>query len=409
MKVLQINSVMDYGSTGRITRDLYDTLESQGHDCVIAFGRGDSTPGYKTIKIGSNFDQLLHGAYSRLTDRHGFGSILATKKFIKQIDEYNPDIIQLHNIHGYYINIKILFEYLSQKDIPIVWLLHDQWTVSGHGASFELNSDGTFPDELSNRKLLSEYPKTIGVSQFEKNLRDKESLFTSIENMTIITPSNWLTNMMKKSFFKKYEIKTIHNGVDTGVFYVDNSITNFLRQKWEATNKTIILGIASVWNERKGLNDFVKLSKLLPDEEYQIILVGIDDQTKAKLPDNIITIERTNSVDELRSIYNTCDIFVNPTYFDNFPTVNIEALACGTPVITYNTGGSPESIDKYTGSIVNQGDVESLIFEIKKWARKTPDVANACRNKLLQYFTKKISNDKYEQLYRKISQVHNPV
>lgn len=399
MKVLQINSVIDYGSTGRIARDLYDTLESQGHDCVIAFGRGNSTPGYKTIKIGSSLDQLVHGVYSRLTDRHGFGSILATKKFIKQIDEYNPDVIQLHNIHGYYLNIKILFEYLSQKDIPIVWLLHDQWIVSGHGAYFELNSDGTFPNNLSSRDLLSEYPKTIGVSQFEKNLRDKESLFTSIENMTIITPSNWLTDMMKNSFLKKYEIKTIYNGVDTEVFYVDNSNTKLLREKWEATNKTIILGIASVWEERKGLSDFVNLSKLLSNKQYQIILVGIDEQTKNELPDNIITIERTKSLDELRDLYNVSDIFVNPTYFDNFPTVNIEALACGTPVITYDTGGSPESINKDTGSVISQGNIEELVREIKFWNRKDSTVISYCRLRAKQLFSKEFIYSIYNNLY----------
>lgn len=403
MKVLQINSVIDYGSTGRITRDLYDTLESQGHDCVIAFGRGDSTPGYKTIKIGSNFDQLVHGVYSRMTDRHGFGSTLATRKFIKQIDEYNPDVIQLHNIHGYYLNIRVFFEYLAKKNIPIVWLLHDQWIVSGHGAYFEFNSDGTFPNKLSSRELLSEYPKTIGISQFEKNLRDKESLFTSIKNMTIITPSNWLTNMMKKSFLKKYEIKTIYNGVDAEVFYVDNSNTKYLRQKWGATNKTIILGIASVWEERKGLNDFVKLSKLLPDEEYQIILVGIDEQTKSKLPDNIITIERTNSVDELRYIYNACDIFVNPTYFDNFPTVNIEALACGTPVVTYDTGGSVESIDKLTGSYVTPGDLKGLTNEIRKWDKKDILTSHICNKRASDQFSKKFVYFEYLSIYKDIS------
>src|SRR5690625_1365744 len=402
MKVLQINSVIDYGSTGRIARDLYDYLESKGHECVIAFGRGESTPGYNTIKIGSNLDQLAHGMYSRLTDRHGFGSKVATKKFIDQIDKYQPDIIQLHNIHGYYINIKILFEYLSQKNIPVVWLLHDQWAVSGHSAYFELNTDGTLPTKLSNRQMLTEYPKTVGFSQFERNLKDKEVLFTSVKNMIIITPSNWLTNMMQTTFLNKYDIKTIYNGVDTEVFRVDNSNTRMLKKKWNATDKTIILGVASVWDERKGLKDFVELSKLLPDKQFQIVLVGIDDRTKFKLPDNIITIERTNSVDELRDIYNASDIFVNPTYFDNFPTVNIESMACGTPVITYDTGGSSESIDNNTGSIINQGDIDSLLNEIKNWNKKTSYIAESCRNRILKFYTKEISNGQYLQLYKNL-------
>lgn len=402
MKVLQINSVIDYGSTGRIARDLYDYLESKGHECVIAFGRGESTPGYNTIKIGSNLDQLAHGMYSRLTDRHGFGSKVATKKFIKQIDEYNPDIIQLHNLHGYYINIEILFKYLSRKNIPIVWLLHDQWTVSGHSANFNLNPDGSLPSELPNREELNNYPKTIGFSQFKRNLKDKEDLFTSVENMTIITPSNWLANIIKKTYLNKYEVKTIYNGVDTEVFYIDDSNAKILKKKWNTKDKTIILGIASVWDERKGLNDFVELSKLLPDEQFQIVLVGIDDRTKFKLPDSIISINRTNSVDELRDIYNVSDIFVNPTYFDNFPTVNIESLACGTPVITYDTGGSPESIDETTGSVINQGDIDSLLNEIENWNKKTSHIANSCKNRVLKFYTKEISNGQYLQLYKNL-------
>lgn len=406
MKVLQINSVIDYGSTGRITRDLYDFLESKGHECVIAFGRGKSTPGYNTIKIGSNIDQFIHGVYSRLTDRHGFGSKLATKKFINQIDDYKPDLIQLHNIHGYYINIQILFDYLFQKDIPVVWLLHDQWAVSGHSAYFELNLDGSFPEQLPSRKKLSEYPKTIGVSQFEKNLKDKKRIFTSVNNMTIVTPSNWLTNMIKKTFLNRYQIKTIYNGIDRNMFYIDNSNAGKLKKEWGSENKVVILGVASVWEERKGLNDFVQLSKLLPNEKYQIVLIGIDNKTRTNLPKNIISIERTNSIDELRDIYNASDVFVNPTYFDNFPTVNLEALACGTPVITYDTGGSSESINEETGSVVKQGDIHGLISKIRNRGNKTNKVSQICSDRILNNFSKELVYSKYLDLYLFLNNVN---
>lgn len=409
MRILQINSVIDTGSTGRITRDLYDYFELKGHECAIAFGRGDATPGYKTIKIGSNMGQMSHLIYSRLTDRHGFASRSATKKFIKQIEEYNPDLIQLHNIHGYYINIKLLFNYLSTKDIPVVWLLHDQWTVSGSNAYFDLNGDGSFPTKLSNKEELKNYPKTIGFSQFEKNLKDKEELFTSIKNMTILTPSNWLTNMMKKSFLNKYEIRTIYNGVDTDVFHIDDSNTESFKKEWEAADKTVILGLASVWEERKGLKDFIKLSQILPRNLTQIVLVGVDKETQAQLPNNIISINKTNSVEELRDIYNASDLFVNPTYFDNFPTVNIEALACGTPVITYDTGGSPECINKKTGSVVRQGDIKSLIEEINLWGNKTEAISKECRDHVMNNFTKELTYSTYENLYTNILEGGNPV
>lgn len=402
MRILQINSVVSIGSTGRITRDLYDYFESKGHECVIAFGRGEAAPGYKTIKIGSKLDQMSHLIYSRLTDRHGFASRSATKRLIEQIEAYNPDLIQLHNIHGYYINIELLFNYLSTTNIPVVWLLHDQWAVSGHGAYFDLNEDGSFPTKLSRKEELKDYPKTIGFSQFEKNLKDKEQLFTSIKNMTILTPSNWLTHMMKQTFLNKYEIKTIYNGVNTDVFHMDHSNTEKLRQEWKAADKTVILGIASVWEERKGLKDFIKLSQVLPTNDCQIVLIGIDEETKEQLPNNIIPISRTNSVEELRDIYNASDIFVNPTYFDNFPTVNIEALACGTPVITYDTGGSPEAINEKTGSVVRQGDLKSLVHEINIWGDKTQAIAHECRNHAMKNFTEEITYSQYENLYAQI-------
>lgn len=401
MKVLQINSVIDYGSTGRITRDLYNYLESKGHDCLIAFGRGNSTPGYKTIKIGSSIDQKIHVLYSRLTDRHGFASKLATKKLIKQIESYNPDIIQLHNLHGYYINIEILFDYFSNRNTPIFWLLHDQWTISGHSANFNLNENGTIPDKLTNRRELKNYPRTIGCSQFEKNLKDKELLFNSVENMTIITPSKWLRKIIKKSYLNKYNIETIYNGIDTDVFKIEKSSIKVWEKKWSAENKTVILGIASVWDDRKGLNDFIELSKLLPDEKYQIVLVGIDEKIKKRLPNNIISINNTNSTEELRDIYNASDIFVNLTYFDNFPTVNIEALASGTPVITYDTGGSPESINNQTGSVVAQGDIKAIISEINKWRYKLAGSSYLCRDRVINKFSKNIAYNKYIKLYQK--------
>lgn len=408
MKILQINSVINIGSTGRITRDLYDYFEERGHDCVIAFGRGEATPGYKTIRIGSRLDQMSHLVYSRLTDRHGFASRSATRRFIEQIEEYDPDLIQLHNIHGYYLNVEVLFDYLAEKDIPVVWLLHDQWAVSGHGAYFDLNGDGTFPTKLSSREELKHYPKTVGFSQFEKNLEDKERLFTSIENMTILTPSNWLTDMMKKTFLNKHEIRTIYNGLDMDVFHIDASHTEELRRGWKAEDKTVVLGLASVWEERKGLEDFITLSKLLPRNLCQIVLVGVDAETKKQLPNNILSINRTHSVEDLRDIYNASDVFVNPTYFDNFPTVNIEALACGTPVITYDTGGSPEAVDEKTGSVVEQGDIKALIHEINRWSEKTEEVSKVCSDHVRNNFTKELTYKQYEDLYTDLLKGGNP-
>lgn len=402
MRILQINSVIDRGSTGRITRDLYDYLESQGHECVIAFGRGETVPGYKTIQFGSSLEQMSHLIYSRLTDRHGFASHAATRKLIREIKKYKPDLIQLHNIHGYYLNIKTLFNYFAEADIPIVWLLHDQWAISGHSANFNLNADGSLPTKLPDREELKYYPKTLGFSQFDRNLKDKERIFTSLNNMTLLTPSNWLTDMMKKSFLNKYEIRTIYNGVDTDVFRIEDANVETLKKEWGAhcTQHPIVLGVASDWTkESKGIHDFIQLSQLLPRSECQIVLVGVDVETRSRLPNTIIPISSTDSVEELRDIYNASDVFVNPTYLDNFPTVNIEALACGTPVITYDTGGSPEAVNKKTGSVVPQGDLDSLIQQIIQWGNKTEEISQACRQHVMTHFTKESAYSKYEQLY----------
>lgn len=407
MKVLQINTLIDHGSTGRITRELYDYLERNDHECLIAYGRFEKVDGYRTVQIGGKFEQFFHRLYSHVFDRHGFGSYFATKKFIRLIDEYNPDVIQLHNLHGAYINVNVLFSYLSSKNIPIVWLLHDQWSISGHSTNFNLNEDGTIPTRMLNRAELKQYPKSYFISQFTKNYQDKKRLFTSVKNMTVITPSEWLKKIIDKSYLNEYPILTINNGIDISQFNIDCTQTKRLTSQWVSENKIVLLGVASTWNKEKGIDDFVKLSVALPKDKYQIVLVGVNEELAANLPDNIICINRTNSIEELRDIYNASDILLNPTYFDNFPTVNIEALSCGTPVITYDTGGSSESLDDKTGSVIPQGNIDELIREIYKWGRKTEMTMNNCRERAINLYSKEDTYNKYMKLYKQLIEMEN--
>lgn len=361
MRVLQINSVCGFGSTGRIATDLCDVLERKGHECCIAYGRGSAPDGYKTIKIGNKFDFYFHVLKTRLFDLHGLGSTRATKKFIKQIKEYNPDIIHLHNIHGYYLNIEVLFKYFSTLSIPIIWLLHDAWSISGHSAHFELDNDGNIPNRNTSRSQHKEYPKSIFYDNSKKNYILKKELFSKVCNMTIITPSMWLADLVRKSFLNKYKIETIHNGIDLTKF---TPTASDFRLKNHLEGKKIILGVASVWSEKKGLYVFNELANRL-DNNYKIILVGISEKDRRNVNSKIICISRTESIQELACIYSTVDIYVNPTLEDNFPTTNIEALACGTPVITFNTGGSKESLDESCGIVVEKGDIDKLIQEIQ--------------------------------------------
>lgn len=361
LKILQINSVCGFGSTGRIATDLYKVIEEQGHECVIAYGRGKAPEGFKTIKIGNSFDNYMHVAKTRVLDKHGFGSIGATNKFIKEVKKYNPDVIHLHNIHGYYINIELLFNYLKESGKRVIWTLHDCWAFTGHCAYFDYVGCDKWRNRCDECTQQKEYPASNFSDNSRWNYEKKKKLFTSMDQdkLTIVTPSNWLAGLVKESYLKKYKVEVIHNGIDLDVF---KPIESDFREKYNIGNKKIILGVASYWDRRKGLNYFVDLSKEL-DDNYQIVVVGVSEKQKKELPKNIIAITRTNNVNELVEIYSTADIFFNPTLEDNFPTTNLEALACGIPVVTFNTGGSVECINKETG-VINFKN--SIYLDIKK-------------------------------------------
>lgn len=394
MKVLQINSVCGVGSTGRIATDLYKVLEVQGNKCKIAYGRGTAPEGIDSIKIGSNLDNYYHVFKTRVFDKHGFGSVNATKKFIEEVKEYDPDIIHLHNIHGYYINIEILFNYLKEANKPVVWTLHDCWAFTGHCAYFDYVGCEKWKNGCSNCQQKGSYPNSKVADNSRWNYEKKKELFTSVKNMSIITPSKWLANLVKESFLGKYNIEVINNGIDLDVFKPTES--NF-REKYNLQDKFIVLGVASVWEERKGLKYFIELSKML-DNKYKIVIVGVNEKQKEGLPDNIISITRTNNVKELSEIYTAADVFVNPTLEDNFPTTNLESIACGTPVITFDTGGSPECIDNENGIVVKKGDIDGLYKAIYSISKNSLDKYKNI--KIYDLFNKQIVFNDYIKIYK---------
>lgn len=374
MKVLQINSVCGVGSTGRIVADLANTLQNAGHKCVIAYGREPSkTSGVDTIKIGSNYDIYMHALYTRLTDKSGFASTIATQRFIKQAKRYNPDVIHLHNIHGYFINIELLFDYLKQSVKPVVWTLHDCWSFTGHCAYFDYVSCDKWRTICSKCPQTNSYPAGVLLDNSKSNYQKKKELFTSIDDMTIVTPSKWLASLVEESYLSKYPITIINNGIDLSILKPKESE---FRKKNNIEDKYIVLGVANVWDQRKGLDSFITLSKTLSNE-FQIVLIGLTEKQRYELPKNIIGIAMTNSTNELVEIYSSADVFVNPTLEDNFPTTNLEALACGTPVITYDTGGSPESIDETSGIVIPKGNISALISAIGL-IRNNPEKFQRC-------------------------------
>lgn len=403
MKVLQINSSCGIGSIGRIATDIDKILLEQGHESYIAYGRDIPRECDNAIRIGNKLDIYIHVALSRLLDKHGFGSKKATINFINKIEKMNPDVIHLHNIHGYYINVELLFEYLVKANKPIIWTLHDCWAFTGHCSYFDYVGCDKWKTGCKNCPQRKSYPAGMLMDNSYNNFNKKRELFTRVKNMTIITPSEWLTKLVNESCLNKYPIKTINNGIDLNVFKPTNST---FREKYNLANKFIILGVASIWERRKGYEYFMELSKKLSEDE-RIVMVGLNEKQKSRLPNNIIGITKTHNTKELAEIYSIADVFINPTLEDNFPTTNLEALACGTPIITFNTGGSSECLDDTCGIIVEKGNIEGIINIIKMLKVKNFS-AEKCVSKAKLYDKNERFKDyvsKYLEGYESLSRV----
>ena len=355
MKIVQINSVPN-GSTGKIMFSIHNRLKELGYDSYVVWGRGRKSNNKSEIFLNDNIGVKFHALYTRLTGKTGFASKKSTKKLVKLLNQINPDIIHLHNIHGYYINLDILFDYLKRSNVRVIWTLHDCWPFTGQCPHFMIKQCDKWMTGCYNCPMIHEYPKTIKDNS-KWNYTQKKKMFLGL-NMIIVTPSNWLNNLAKKSFLGKYEIITIHNGIDLNVF---KKTPSCFRKKYNLDKKIIILGVSSVWDTRKGLKDFVRLSKIL-DDNYAIVLIGLTNKQISSLPKNIIGITKTENQRELAEIYTAADILFNPTYEDNYPTVNLESIACNTKVITYDTGGCKEQIESFDfGYIVDKKDYETII------------------------------------------------
>ena len=400
-KLLQINITANWGSHGKIAEDIGALTIENGWDSHIAYGRRSNESKSQLYHIGNMADEYLHGIVSRIFDNHGLMSVGATKKLIDYIRQINPDIIHLHNIHGYYLNYPLLFEYLSKYGKPVVWTLHDCWTFTGHCAHYMFANCEKWKTECNNCPLLSNYPASMLFDRSKKNFQQKKQSFLSVDNLTLVPVSKWLEGELRQSFFKTKNIHLIQNGIDVQRFTPIGQKDNILAKYGIPQNKKVILGVASNWY-RKGLDDFIAIRHMLPND-YHIILVGLSKKDKKKLPNNIIGIMRTENIDELVALYSACDVFFNPTWEDNFPTTNLEAMACGTPVITYNTGGSPEVITPETGIVIERGDLQSAVNAIKQVCIKGEKTYNdVCRNNILEHYNRMTMLNNYMALYHSL-------
>lgn len=401
MKIFQINTTLNSSAPGRIAEEIGKVLLAKGHESYIGYGRRLRPSASWSIKIGSPMDQAIHGLKTRILDLHGFGSSSATARFIEQVKRIDPDIIHLHNIHGYYLNVDVFFSYLKASGKPVVWTLHDCWPFTGHCSHFDFVNCDKWKTQCFSCPNKMVYPKSLFLDNSRNNYLRKREIFNGLDSLTIVTPSDWLNSISKGSFLKDYPVRTINNGIDLGVFQ-PLDVSNDVLEKYGISGKTIILGVANMWGKHKGLADFVQLSSMISESE-RIVLVGLNKKQLKGLPENITGISRTENVHDLAKLYSSADVFVNPTYVDNFPTTNLEALACGTPVITYNTGGSPEAIDDKTGIVVNKGDVSGLYNSIQMIISQGKyQYTLACRNRAEMLYDKNDRYNDYIMLFQEI-------
>lgn len=401
MKILLINTVYGSGSVGRITAELCDAVTEAGGRACVAYGRGTAPEGANAYKIGSRPDFYRHVCRNFLRGEGGFGSEKRTRRFLEFLDREQPGLVHLHNLHGFYLQVELLFAWLKERGLPVVWTFHDCWPYTGHCAYYDKNNCHGFQNGCTSCPYhASAYPYALFKDNAAESFVRKRRAFTGVDSLTVVTPSVWLADEVKRSFLKEYPVRVIPNGIDLSVFSPKG-------RKERKTAEKRVLGVANVWEERKGLKFFLELAELLPDL-YEIELVGLSSAQIKKLGGRfgkrLRLFPRTGGAQELARRYREADVFVNPTLEDNFPTVNLEALACGTPVVTFPTGGSPETIDDTCGICTGEKSAQALCDAVRlvcENGNAERFTADACRLRA-RSFDKQDRYEEYMDLYQEM-------
>lgn len=381
--ILEINST-NYSSTGHITLNIAKEARIQGYNVYTAVKNAKVSKRFNyenQIYIGDRYERLLSQELAYVTGLRGHFNIFNTKSFLKQVEEIKPDLIHLHVLHDTFINLEMLFKYIKKHKIPVIWTFHDCWAFTGQCPYFDIVGCDKWKEGCHHCPQIHVEPKSLFLDTSKYMWNKKNRMFNMPESMTIITPSKWLADLTRESFFKNYPVKVINNGINLDIFKPTESD---FRTKYNLEDKYILLGVANEWNVRKGLDVFIQLAKML-DDKYQIVLVGTNDEVDKKLPANIISIHKTYDQKELAQIYSAADLFVNPTREENFPTVNIESIACGLPVLTFETGGSPEIIDETCGTSVPKNDINAMYNKILEIKETAPFCKEACLKRSKDY------------------------
>ena len=400
-KVLQINVVAIWGSTGRIAEQIGEKAMARGWESYIAYGRMQNPSKSQLIKIGSRLAERLHYRLTKLTDKHGLFSSVATKRFIRKVKAIKPDIVHLHNIHGYYINYEILFNYLRKANIPVVWTLHDCWSMTGHCTHFIEVGCQKWKTQCFDCPLTGVYPRAIRDNS-RKNYQLKRKVFSSLgDKLHLVSVSKWLNSIVAGSFFSDNGAHRhiIYNGIDGSLFTPQLEVS---KSQLELPEKKILLGLATSWSPTKGYVDFLKLAEMLP-KEYQIVLVGLSQEQIAALPKGVIARPHTNSVEELVRYYSVADVVLNLSRAETFGMTTVEGLACGTPSVVYDTTALPELVTPQTGRVVAQGDLERVVKAIEELCAEDREAMREhCRKRALEHFERDENYDKYLDLYEQL-------
>ena len=396
MKIAFINSVAGFGSTGRLVSTLSMMDEVDGK---VYYGRKKDSSNAISIRFTKDLGNITHAIGTYLFDDHGFHNAMETKRMLKDLDEFNPDIVHLHNLHGYYVHVGVLFDYLKRKNKKVIWTLHDCWSFTGHCAHYDGVGCDKWKSKCYDCPITNEYPFSWNKHNVTKNFERKKEVFTSIkDNLTIVTPSYWLEEQVKQSFLKECKVMTIHNGINLNDFkYTESSF----RKKYHLEDSFIVLAVASVWDTTKGIEDLKELANSLP-ENIKLVVVGGTLSSNTTTIENALCIPRTNTVKELCEIYSASDAFINLTKQDTFPTVNIEALACGLPAITYKTGGSPEILTEKTGIVVEKNNIEKMKEVLNELSKNNSFKKEDCIE-VASHYSLDNMYEAYLKLYEEIS------
>ena len=399
MKLLQLNPVVRQNtSTGRIMREIGELAMASGWESHIAYSGGrDGVPPHTSqlLPVGNKWDVAAHAVATRLFDAHGLASRQATRRFIRQVERLDPDIVHIHNVHGYWLNYPLLFDYLRQCGKPVVWTVHDCWLYTGHCYYYTFARCEKWRTGCGCCPQKRAFPASWLFDRSAANWRDKHAAFASLPKLTLVPVSDWIRQEMASSFLAEQSFRVIHNGIDLQVFTPDAA---------EKSRETVYLAVASIWLEEKGFPDLVRLAERLRDDERLILVGWLRDTQKRRLPARVQVVERTENVRSLAALYAQASVLLNPTWQDNYPTVNLEAIACGTPVVTYRTGGSVEAVMADTGRVVPRGDVAAMLEAARAWAAADRSrTAARCRAYAEVHFDKESCYRQYITLYENLA------